>query len=574
MAPLIGRPRRSWRALLAALALILALPATTLGGDDFPEPTTSLVVDGPAPGTPTFVPLINSGDTAFGDLFSGIPDGIGAVPRKNHFPEWLPYLGHDADFVDLYVTHEESRVPFGGSADFQDSSVSRVRIDVDTHEVVDMEIALPPSAGFIRFCSAFMAGPREGFPFYTYLLNEESNDPLAVPAGAVYGADPSVEAQWGAGTRQAGYTVWLNTVTKKFDVIAGAGRHNHENTVVVPGGWLFKVASLSGDDTFTSTSDPQRPNLSQLYMYLGRTWLDYTHDRGKLLAFQVTATQDGPLTTPEQIRSANDYLDMGVEDNWKGKFIPVPDWVADGFDPDNPAKSPQDVLEDWSNANNVFQFVRVEDIDYDPDNPRVVYFADTGNSRIESDATSPTAGGRLYRNVMNDATLKPWTDSDGRVFRMVLNRHDPRTVDSFSIVAEGGLRVQNLDGSTTTLVDAWMRSPDNLDAGSNSLMLQEDAATAKIWQWNYAAPNPADVPIPTGWIHIATAAQSTAETSGILDVSRWFGAGWWALDVQSHVNLPGAVPGVVYTGPGPNNGVVHTQRREQGQLLLMHVPGS
>ncbi len=35
---------------------------------------------------------------------------------------------------------------------------------------------LPASTGFIRFCSAFMAGPAEGFANYTLLLNEESND--------------------------------------------------------------------------------------------------------------------------------------------------------------------------------------------------------------------------------------------------------------------------------------------------------------------------------------------------------------------------------------------------------------
>jgi hypothetical protein len=31
---------------------------------------------------------------------------------------------------------------------------------------------------------------------------------------------------------------------------------------------------------------------------------------------------------------------------WQGRFIPVPDWAADGYDPANPTKLPQDVLED------------------------------------------------------------------------------------------------------------------------------------------------------------------------------------------------------------------------------------
>jgi hypothetical protein len=63
-------------------------------------------------------------------------------------------------------------------------------------------------------------------------------------------------------------------------------------------------------------------------------------------------------------------------------------------------------------------------------------------------------------------------DTDGRIFKLVLNAANPLVVDAFSVVAEGGMRLQNADPSTTTLVDPWSRAPDNLDAGSNSLMLQ------------------------------------------------------------------------------------------------------
>jgi hypothetical protein len=68
--------------------------------------------------------------------------------------------------------------------------------------------------------------------------------------------------------------------------------------------------------------------------------------------------------------------------------------------------------------------------------------------------------------------------------------------------------------------------------------------------------------------------QPSAETSGIVDVSRWFGDGWWALDVQSHVNQSTGDP-TEWMGPGgPPIGTPYTPRREDGQLLLMHVPGS
>ncbi len=60
--------------------------------------------------------------------------------------------------------------------------------------------------------------------------------------------------------------------------------------------------------------------------------------------------------------------------------------------------------------------------------------------------------------------------------------------------------------------------------------------------------------------------------------------GWWILDVQSHENLPGTVPAgtwgddpqhePIYPPLGPANGTVYSLRREDGQLLLMQIPGS
>ena len=168
----------------------------------------------------------------------------------------------------------------------------------------------------------------------------------------------------------------------------------------------------------------------------------------------------------------------------------MPDEVARG----DTADLPQDGLEDWSNANNVFQFVRVEDIDYDPDNPRTVYFADTGNSRLVDPGT-----GRLYRASSGGAF------AGGRIFKMVMNANDPTVVDSFSVL---------LDAASI-----GMRTPDNVAVSHDTLMVQEDTSSfSKIWAYSLAAST---------WTHIATGTQGPAETSGIVDVSRWFGDGWW-----------------------------------------------
>ncbi|MEX1278260.1 MAG: acyl-CoA dehydrogenase, partial [Chloroflexota bacterium] len=76
MTPELGRPRRTWRALVAALALTLALPASALGAHGYntaSAPYISLLgAYAPAGATPgTVIPLINSGETFDSVRFQG-----------------------------------------------------------------------------------------------------------------------------------------------------------------------------------------------------------------------------------------------------------------------------------------------------------------------------------------------------------------------------------------------------------------------------------------------------------------------------------------------------------------------
>lgn len=518
-------------ALLSGLVLSIAIPSGVAAHHPRPGYTTDkdpyVRLEPGIAGS--LKALINSGEVAFGTTFEGIPDGIGVKPGRGR-----------SGYIDLYVTHEQSHVPFGLTptsvfADYQDSSVSRLRLDLRSKSITDLDVALSPDLGFIRFCSAFMAGPEQGFNRYTFLVNEESNDIVPVPAGAPYGSDPSV-----APNRQAGYSAALDTRTGKVTVLAGAGRHNHENQVVVPG-WKKGIFSLSGDDTFTTTSTPERPNLSQLYMYGAKNAEKYLKDDGTLWAFRVTATDAGRVNPSHAQNNANDFFEIAVGNTWKGEFIPVPPEIARG----TTGSLPQDALEDWSNANNVFQFIRIEDIAYDPDHPRVVYFTDTGNSRLLED----TGTGRLWRAPSGTAGT---SSSIGRVFKMVMNKKDPTKVDAFSVLTEA-----------STL---GMRNPDNIAVGHHSIMIQEDVANAKIWRYSLGSRI---------WTHVASATQPEAETSGIVDVSRWLGRGWWALDVQSHINQQMDETYLTWTGgPPPPGGNQYRLRREDGQLLLMHIDNS
>ena len=517
-------------AVTVALALAISVPASALGDHGaHPNPSNAYVSLTAAGAGGQVVPLINSGDSYHDVVFRGIPDGIGAVPGTG--------------WVDLYVAHEESHVPFGLAADnvfadYQDSSVSRVRVNLATKQVIDLGVALPPEAGFIRFCSAFMAGPAEGFSDYTFFVNEESNDIVPLTSGATYGADPAV-----APNRQAGYSVWLDTATGEYRHIARMGRHNHENAVVVPGGWK-QLAVLSGDDTFSAPS-------SQLYLYTAKDADALKADKGQLWAFQVTATDEGAVDPFNPQNNANDYLEIGLNESWSGRFIHVPNDIARGVT----AEAPQTALENWSNANNVFQFIRVEDLSYDPSDPNTVYFADTGASVSESEATGRlVAGGPANR---------------GRIFKMVLNERDPRIVDEFSVLLDA--TTQFLPNPDTLALTERVNRPDNLEVTATSIMVQEDTTNAKIWRYDRVAES---------WSWVARVTHPTApadgESSGIVDVSDWFGAGWWALDVQSHVPVPGTIgPYQTWTGtPIPPGGDQFRERLEDGQLLLMQIPGS
>jgi hypothetical protein len=514
-------PSRWLRLAIAAGALVLAFASPSTATHIVPAPPacddSNFLMTMDVPGSLRHI--ICSGDTVGSFEFQGIPDGIGFMP------------GEAGGTVDVFVNHEESEVPFpappaaNAAADFQDSSVSRLTIDTATGEVLDADVALPSGAGFIRFCSATMAGPAEGLN-YTFFTNEETDDVVDVDPLATYGPDPSVAPQ-----RQAGYSVVLDPETGDFTHVAGMGRHNHENTVPIPGGWSH-IAILSGDDTFN-------PPSSQVYLYLANHESDIWQDRGSLWAFRVTATDEGPVEAEGAFNGANDYGDIETGDDWQGEFIRVPKEIARG----TTAERPQKALEDWSNANNVFQFIRVEDIAYDPDQPRVVYFADTSTTRIVPDPTT----GRLKR-LPSGAGLY----NNGRIFQMEFDANNPRKVDSFSIFL-------NADTGGPIGPGAPMHQPDNLGISVNSLMVQEDAsANNRVWRYDFSTAT---------WGVVAHVNESDWESSGIVYAPA-FGPGSWLLDVQGH----GDDDWVQYEDPTAVR--PWHLRQEAGQLLVMTIAGS
>ncbi len=500
----------------AVIVSILAPPGPAVADGFLTDKGPYIQLEAGAPPGSSLLPIISVGETVGAYAFQGIPDGIGVAP------------GPDGS-VYAFLNHEESHVPFSGKADYQDASVSQLQLDLGMAGVLSGSVAIPPSEGFLRFCSSFMAGPDQGFDNYTYFTNEETNDVVPVPEGAPYGPDPSLDPN-----RQAGYGVRLDVGSGSHGQIAGMGRMNHENTMVVPGGW-DEFALLTTDDTFSAPA-------SQLYLYTAETESEI------VWAFQGTRKNGKKVKATDPHNGANDYGNIAVGDLLEGRFIAVPTKVAKGLTD----LKPQDALESWSNAKNAFQFIRLEDLTYDRTNPRVVYMADTGEARALPDEVGT---GRLIRGP--SGTQGPFPN--GRVFRMEFSPDDPRQVTSFTILLDndsGGYNNPNV-----------MHQPDNMDASENSLMVQEDTGQAppsRIWRYEFATQewtvvasvhDPFDDPLVN---------EQNWESSGIVDVSEWFGDGEWLLDVQAHDRF-------IKSEVDPNGVLL---KQEDGQLLLMFLPGT
>ena len=250
-----------------------------------------------------------------------------------------------------------------------------------------------------------------------------------------------------------------------------------------------------------------------------------------------------------------------------GRFIPVPREIAVGE---------QAGLESWSNTNNVFQFIRAEDIAYDRNKPNVVYLADTGEPRAVPGTATPPNPPRLARGgAVPPAPLGQW--SNGRIFRFEFDKKDPTKVKSLSILIDGDAR-----GAAGVKALDLIHQPDNLETTKGFLYIQEDPGShnqypvddpngtpARIWEYDLkkksirviatvnqdADGGPTDV-APIG----PNALWGAWESSGIVDASSIFGKGAFLVDIQA----PTLVVERATIG-----GVVH--EREGGQLLLIRL---
>jgi hypothetical protein len=516
---------RSTARRAAAVAAVVAMALSISVGAQAAKPPAAMLT---GLGGAQVQVVITVGDVVHGYRFEAIPDGISIARRS-------------ASRIDVYVNHETSTVPFpytlpnpdinNSKNDFDNAQLSRLVLK-NNLKVVSGQLVIDSDENFQRFCSNFLTHGEDGFEERQLLFtNEETSDTInrtgqAWPAGPPYGAD----------TEQAGVVVAYDPATGDHTSIYGLGRANHENSVAIPG--YGQAVLLTGDDTFTAPS-------SQAYMYTASDADAVWNDQGHLFAFQ----SDDP--------AVNDYGDLPPGATVAGQFIAVPDSIADGD---------QTGLETWSNDNNVFQFIRIEDIAYDRDDPNVVYLADTGEPRAIPDPNT----GRLMRGP--SGTQGPYPN--GRIFRMELDPTDPYTVDSLSVLFDG-------DGGGYNNPSV-LHQPDNLETVSGHVLITEDpgghnnylpsdpnGTTARIWAFDLASGT-ASVVARVDQALDPNALLGSWEASGIVDASAAFGPGAFLVAVQAHSIFVETAPGPdLIPPPGPD----WLYKREGGQLLLIRIPG-
>jgi hypothetical protein len=545
-------------------------------------------------------PLLTVGDVLpSGFRFEAVPDGISVRTRGQ-------------GRVDLFVNHETSKVPFPYSPaltatapgksqnDFDNAQVSRLILNQHSAGVLNGSFVISSSSGYQRLCSNYLATSKEGFDREILFTNEESPD-YVLRREASWPPSLTDPAQ-----KEAGVTIALDVKTGKDKPIYGMGRHNHENDVAIPG-FGYPVV-FSGDDTFTSgpltgvtfPTGVSVPSQSQLYSYIAPSTDGLLADQGDLWAF----VSDTP--------NVKNYYDVIPNSNTvvTGHFIKVPKDIATGHNPDGSElkaadkgyplpptngswqtdlrsstavgiDGPQWVLEYWSDINNVFQFVRVEDIAYDkrPSMGHVIYIVDSGR-------------GRTAAQSLDTPNFK---STNGRVWKMVLDPNHPTIVTSLTVLVEGD------DSPVQTFNE--IHQPDNVESTPSGLLITEDpgssqqfpvgstdpnATTARLWYVPFsgipqivakvnqsADEGPTDVdpddvlPIASPAFPISPGNQGAWESSGIVDASAAFGPGAFLIDVQAHTLWVDKAPGEDNVAPpGPD----FTYKREGGQLLLLHIP--
>jgi hypothetical protein len=497
------------RRIPIAVALAVAALATAMGvaGPTLADTSVKPYVE-PVGGDYEVRPLFSVDDKvpllggASGQQYRmvGIPDGLGARPDGDGTSTL--YMNHELGYTALSE-------PVVGGPKNRGAIVSQWVLDEDGDPVAgrraydsiyDEDELLGPApvvgneaqmpSQFARFCSGFLAGPRQGFDRWIYLTNEE---------------DASASTFDGMG----GLSVAI--FDDELHTLPALGRYSKENTIVQPGRGNRTVIFSFEDGPATLDN--------QLYMYVG------TKDRSAgASVLERNGLVDGSVYVFRALDSAPNSERTFTSGSVSGEWVEIP----------NADELTANELEAASDAVGAMTFVRPEDGAFNPNNRNEVIFDTTGSSSGADDGVNEL--GRLYSlrlhpgNPLKPARLSIVYNADTIVAaggdiaispdnldlsRRQLMINEDGTTESRAVMAAKGR-----DGSI------WRFDLDKRPVHAVGV----DAATAtRVAQLD--PPGRDGLPVGPGvW-----------ETSGIIDASSLFGSDTWISDVQAHP--PTTAPG-------------------------------
>ncbi len=502
----------------------------------------------------TVDPIFTVGDKIGNYVAPGILDGIGAYALNDTTVRIL--ANHELASADgyQYTLANGTQLP-GARVSYFDvdkrtfqitnAGLAYNKIVNRKGEVVDAATDLE-FGGINRFCSgalveAHQFGAGIGLKDRIYFAGEET----------------------GGGTQFA-----LDTATNTLYAVPWFGRAAWENITEINTGTTDKVAFIIGDD---------RGN-APLLMYVGDknakgdgSFLDRNGlDKGKLF---VWVADDAKNASDAIERSPSEFKGSGKNTN--GKFVEIPYYDptkanTPGYDAQGFAsQTKQDELAEAAKA---FKFSRPEDVATNPADGTQVVLASTGV----------------------DVSADTW----GTTYKIDVDFNNIKTGD---ITAKIDILY---DGNDADKKDFGMRNPDNLDwADNGKIYLQEDRAfstpaggvnpfgavskqEASGFVLDPSAANPAASltriyqvdrsAVPSGQSDASPTDIGNWETSGILDVSKLFGAKpgeLFIFDVQAHSVRDGSI--ITATNLDGNGDGTKTRQEnlvEGGQLAFLVAP--
>src|SRR5919106_207891 len=497
-------PQRRSRRLAPLVGLAAAVGAAMVGGSVFAATSVKAYVE-PVGGEYEVRALFSVDDRvpllggAPGQQYRmvGIPDGLGAHPNGDGTSTL--YMNHELGFtvqseplvggpknrgaiVSTWILDEDGD-PIAGRRAYD--SIYSENTFLGPAPLVGNEAEMPSQ--FARFCSAYLAGPKDGFDRWVYLTNEE---------------DASTSTFDGmGGLSVAIYDNELHTLPK-------LGRYAKENTVVQPRARKRTVIFSMEDGPATLDN--------QLYMYVGRK------DRSSgASALARNGLDNGSVYVFRSLDPARNSERRFTSGTVTGEWVEIPgveDLTADE-------------LEAASDAAGAMTFVRPEDAAFNPRNRNELFFDTTGSSTGADDGVNEL--GRLY-----SLRLHPGNPLKPAKLTVVYNAD--------TIVAVGGdtaISPDNLDASKKYLMineDGTMES---------RAVMAAKGRDGSIWRFPLTKREPVGVSAvgtrvaqldPPGRDGVPVG-PGVWETSGIIDTWAIFGRDTWLSDVQAHA--PTAAPG-------------------------------